>query len=103
MQKKSFETVLYSAIGVVVMAAILVGFNVISSVIRKRVDLTNEKAYTLSDGTRAILAKLDTPVKIRFYCTKTENPTGYSTFLNSYAEKVEDLLFEYKQAAHGKL
>ena len=69
----------------------------------KRVDLTKEKAYTLSSGTRAILAKLDTPVKIRFYCTQPENATTYSVYMKTYAKKVEDLLAEYQQAAHGKL
>jgi ABC-type uncharacterized transport system involved in gliding motility auxiliary subunit len=103
MQKKSFETILYSAAGVVVMAVILIGFNIITAPVHERVDLTREKAYTLSDGTRAILKKMDTPVKIRFYCTQSENTTPYSTFLKSYAKKVEDLLSEYRQAAHGKI
>ena len=103
MQKKSLETILYSTVGVIIMAAILVGFNVITGAVHERVDLTKEKAYTLSDGTRAILKKLDTPVKIRFYCTQSENPTDYSVYLKAYAKKVEDLLTEYRQASHGKL
>lgn len=103
MQKKSLETFLYSIVGVVVMAAILVGINIITAPIHERVDLTTEKAYTLSAGTKAILAKLDTPVKIRFYYTQAENATPYSVYMKTYAKKVEDLLAEYKQAGHGKL
>lgn len=103
MQKKSFETIIYSVAGVVIMAAILIGFNIITASLHDRVDLTQEKAFTLSDGTKAILKKLDTPVKIRFYCTQTENATPYTVYLKSYAKKVEDLLVEYQQAAHGKL
>src|SRR5215469_7715797 len=103
MQKKSLETILYSTAGVIIMAAILVGFNLITGALPKRVDLTREKAYTLSDGTKAILKKLDTKVTIRFYCTQGENPSDYSVYLNAYAKKVEDLLTEYRQAAHGKL
>ncbi len=103
MQKKSFETLLYSVAGVVIMAAILIGFNVITGAVHDRVDLTKDKEFTLSDGTKAILGKLDTPVKIRFYCTQTESATPYSVYLKSYAKKVEDLLTEYRQAAHGKL
>src|SRR5882724_7059487 len=101
--KRTIETILYSAAGVVAMAAILIGFNVITSAIKTRVDLTKEKAYTLSPGTRAILNKLDTPVKIRFYCTQSENSTEETVFLKAYAKRVEDLLAEYKQAAKGKL
>lgn len=103
MQKKSLETILYSTVGVVAMALILVGFNVITSAARKRVDLTREKAYTLSDGTRAILGKLDTPVKIRYYCTQSQIATPETVFLKKYARGVEDLLAEYKQAAKGKI
>ena len=103
MQKKSFETILYSIAGVIIMAAILIGFNVITGAVHDRVDLTKEKAYTLSAGTKAILAKLDSPVKLRFYCTQTENATDVSTYLKSYAKKVEDLLEEYRQAGHGKI
>jgi ABC-type uncharacterized transport system involved in gliding motility auxiliary subunit len=103
MQKKSLETVLYSTVGVIVMAVILIAFNVITSSIRTRVDLTKEKAYTLSEGTRELLGRLDTPVKVRFYCTQTDASTPHTVLLNSYARKVEDLLAEYRQAAKGKL
>src|SRR5438552_1098715 len=103
MKKKSFETVIYSAVGVGAIALILIAFNVIASAAKKRVDLTKEKAYTLSPGTKAILAKLDTPVQIRFYCTQTESSTPDTVYLKGYAKRVEDLLTEYKQAGHGKL
>ena len=103
MSKKSVETILYSAVGIVVMLAIIVAINFIAGFGRTRFDLTKEKAYTLSDGTRAILKKLDTPVKIRFYCTQPESATSETVFLKAYAKRVEDLLSEYKQAGHGKL
>jgi ABC-type uncharacterized transport system involved in gliding motility auxiliary subunit len=103
MQKKSLETILYSAAGVIVMAVILIAFNILAGAAHQRVDLTKEKAYTLSDGTRAILGKLDTPVKIRFYCTQSETATPASVFLKAYAQKVEDLLAEYRQAGRGKI
>src|SRR5258708_4945292 len=103
MMKRPIDTILYSAAGVAAMAAILIGFNVITSAVKTRVDLTKEKAYTLSPGTRAILNKLDTPVKVRFYCTQSENSTPETVYLKTYAKRVEDLLAEYKQAAKGKL
>src|SRR5215470_17857516 len=103
MKNKSFETILYSTVGVAAMALILIAFNFITSSVKTRVDLTKEKAYTLSAGTRAILAKLDTPVKLRFYCSQAANSSQETVFLKSYARKVEDLLAEYKQAAKGKI
>ena len=65
MKKKSLETVIYSAMGVAAMALILIAFNVLSGAAKARVDLTKEKAYTLSPGTKAILAKLDIPRDLR--------------------------------------
>jgi len=103
MKQKSIERILYSTVGVAAMALIAIAFNIITSAAKTRVDLTKEKAYTLSDGTKAILNKLDTPVKVRFYCTQTENSTPDTVYLKGYAKRVEDLLTEYKQAAHGKL
>ena len=50
-------------------------------------DLTQEKAYTLSAGTKAILKKLDTPVKIRFYCTQSETATPETVYLKDYARQ----------------
>jgi len=84
------------------MAIILVALNVIAGAFKERVDLTKEKAFTLSPGTRAILTKLDSTVKVRFYCTQGEN-SPEAIFLRTYAKRVEDLLDEYKQIAKGKL
>jgi ABC-type uncharacterized transport system involved in gliding motility auxiliary subunit len=103
MQKKSLETILYSTAGVVVMLVILIALNFIAGTARTRLDLTQEKAYTLSAGTRAILKKLDAPVTIRFYCTQSESATPETVFLKGYARKVEDLLTEYRQVAGGKV
>ena len=88
--------------GVVAMAIILIAFNVVAGAFKERIDLTKEKAFTLSQGTRAILNKLDTPIKIRFYCTQAE-PSAETVYLRTYAKHVEDLLAEYKQVAKGKL
>ena len=68
MKKKGLETWLYSSLGVVAMFLIIVVVNALASRVKQRIDLTAEHAYTLSPGTRAILAKLDTPVQIRYYC-----------------------------------
>lgn len=103
MQKKSLETILYSTAGIGLMLAVVIAVNVITGVKPVRVDLTQEKTYTLSDSTRAILKKLDTPVKIRFYCTQGDTATPETVYLKTYARQVEDLLQEYQQAAGRKL
>src|SRR6185369_307681 len=66
-----------------------------------RMDITAEKAYTLSKGTRAILAKLDTPVTIRLYCSKVDGSIPVP--IKAYAQRVEDLLAEFREASNGKV
>ncbi len=99
--KKGLETYIYSTLGIVAMFAILVAVNIIAARGKQRIDLTAERAYTLSPGTKAILAKLDTPVQIRFYCTRGENEMP--VMLKTYAQRVEDLLGEFRQASKGQI
>jgi len=101
MKKKQIETLLYSVAGVGAMFLIVVALNFILGAFKTRLDLTQEKAYTLSAGTRAILKKLEGPVEVRFYCTQGEKemPSQFKT----YAQHVEDLLAEYRQQGRGNV
>jgi ABC-type uncharacterized transport system involved in gliding motility auxiliary subunit len=95
------ETLWYSAGGVIALLALLIAANFIVSAFNARVDLTEGDVYTLSPGTKAILSKLEAPVRIRFYYTQGSNavPVGLKTF----AQRVEDLLAEYRRAGNGKV
>jgi ABC-type uncharacterized transport system involved in gliding motility auxiliary subunit len=88
---------LFSAAGVAALFFILIAVNFLAGPLRLRTDLTTEKLHTLSPGTKAILARLDTPVKVRFYCTRSQGNSPEEVFLKSYAKRVEDLLVEYRQ------
>jgi len=101
MKQKPLETILYSTAGVVVMFVLMLAVYVISSALKDRIDLTQEKAFTLSQGTKNILNHLDSRVTIRFYCTQSDAAMPPS--LRTYAQHIEDLLGEYQQASHGKL
>ncbi|HXR03085.1 MAG TPA: Gldg family protein [Verrucomicrobiae bacterium] len=103
MKSKNLETLLYSTAGVVAMAVIIVAVNLIGSTFKLRADLTQDRLYTLSAGTKTILAKLDTPVTVRFYCSRGVTPTEDSVLLLTYATRAQDLLDEYQEAAHGKI
>lgn len=97
---RSRETLWYSAGGIVALAVILIAANFLVSAFNARVDLTQGKVYTLSPGTKAILGKLEAPVRIRFYYSQSGNvPVGLKTF----AQRVEDLLGEYRAASKGKV
>lgn len=101
MQKRALETFLYSAGGVIALAAILIAANFLLSAFNARVDLTQGNVYTLSPGTKAILAKLEAPVKIRLYYSQGSNTVPVA--LKTFAKRVEDLLTEYRAASGGKV
>jgi ABC-type uncharacterized transport system involved in gliding motility auxiliary subunit len=103
MKKNALETFLYSIVGVILLLLVLVAFNVVASVFKQRVDLTKEKAYTLSEGTRAILGKIKNPLTIKFYYSASVELPPNGLYLKTYAQHVQDLIAEYKQAAKGKL
>jgi ABC-type uncharacterized transport system involved in gliding motility auxiliary subunit len=101
MNKKRIESILFSTAGVAAMFLILVAVNFLGSIAKARIDLTEDQLYTLSDGTKTILDRLEAPVEIRFYCTRDENHMPVP--LRNYARRVEDLLDEFRQHGQGNI
>ncbi|MBE7502435.1 MAG: GldG family protein [Verrucomicrobiales bacterium] len=99
--QRKWEPLFYSGLGVAAMLLILIAVGVITSFAKVRVDLTQDRLYTLSEGTRKILGKIDAPLTIHFYRTRDQNEMP--TDLRNYADRVDDLLAEYRQAAGGKI
>ncbi len=66
-----------------------------------RADLTEQKLYTLSDGTRNILSNLEEPITLRFFFSETVSEDF--PMLLQYAERVTEMLEEFVAAADGKL
>lgn len=62
-----------------------------------RIDLTENKLFTLSDGTLNILENLEEPVRLDFYFSQ-EAMLGYPSLMN-YGIRVRDMLLEYKTHA----
>jgi ABC-type uncharacterized transport system involved in gliding motility auxiliary subunit len=100
MQKKT-ENLLYSAGGLAAVFVILVLLNLVLGAARVRFDFTQGKLYTLSQGTRSVLDGLKSPVKIRLYFTQSDNNVPLP--IKAYGRRVEDLLNQIKQAAHGNV
>jgi ABC-type uncharacterized transport system involved in gliding motility auxiliary subunit len=98
---KKYETVLFSAVGLAALFIILVAFNYLASSAAVRADLTDGKLYTLSEGTKKILQKLDGPVKVRLYVSQSDNAIPVQ--LRSFAQRVEDLVREFKAVAGPNL
>src|ERR1700749_672760 len=92
------------AFSAMALAAILfVGLNIFADAFftNARLDLTQNGQFTLSRGTRNILASLREPVTLKFYYSRTAGARYAATA--SYAKRVRDLLGEYVALGHGKL
>ncbi|HUF63183.1 MAG TPA: Gldg family protein [Verrucomicrobiales bacterium] len=94
-------TVLLSFLGAAIVLLIIILLNYIFGVVRVRADLTEDKLYTLSDGTVNILKDLDTPVTIRYYVSGDAD--ALPQVLQNYIRTVKDLLVEYRKRSGGKL
>ena len=68
-----------------------------------KLDITDQKLYTLSNGTKSILAKLNQPIRAKLYYAKTAALKGPDQirFFNNYYEFVKALLEEYVAASNG--
>jgi ABC-type uncharacterized transport system involved in gliding motility auxiliary subunit len=97
---KRSESLIYSAAGVVILFLALVALNYLVGSAPARVDLTENKLYTLSDGTKKTLKALTAPVKIRLYESRGE---GMPVQLRGFAQRVEDLLDEFASVAGPNL
>jgi len=97
---KKHEALAYSAVGLVALFLVLVAFNYLASTAAVRADLTEGKLYTLSGGTKKVLKNLQAPVKVKLYVTTGE---AMPVQLRSYAQRVEDLVREFKSAAGANL
>lgn len=87
--------------GLALLFAILVAAYSIIGQQRWRVDLTEQKLYTLSDGTRSVLKKLEQPVTLKLFFSRSS--AELPAQLKVYENQVEDLLHEYRLASGGKL
>ena len=98
MKKVSWSTTWGS---VVLLLICLVAINIMAYFIPLRFDLTEERLYTISEGSRKILDSLKDPVRINFYYSRSnsELPPNFKI----YAQRVQELLEEYETLSNSKV
>lgn len=94
---------LYSTSGLVAVAVLLVAINLFAGLTIKgiRFDMTENRLYTLSDGTRNILHDLDEPITLRLYFS--EKQFSEMPLVSTYGQRVRELLEEYAATSGGTL
>ena len=99
----SSKTKSFTLIGLLALVVLFLVVNMVSSVLftNSRIDLTENELYTLTDGTRNIISKLEEPVTMYlFYSDKASEDVPQ---LRTYATRVKELLKEYEQLSNGNI
>ncbi len=86
---------------ILAVVAAVVAVNILAGIFRARIDLTQDRAFTLSEGTRRMLSKLEDPLQLRLYVSSGDSPMP--PFLKTYVQEIEDLLKEMTLASSGKV
>ncbi|MCU0983456.1 MAG: GldG family protein, partial [Acetobacteraceae bacterium] len=94
---------LYGAVGIIAALVLAIAVNVLAERFlgRYRIDLTEQRLYTLSDGTRSVLSGIEEPITLRLYYSQRlgrEIP-----IYASFATRVREFLTEYAALANGKI
>jgi ABC-type uncharacterized transport system involved in gliding motility auxiliary subunit len=93
---------LFSRIGLIAIAvALVISVAIISSLPSLRIDLTEDKLFSLADGTRNILGSLEQPIELMFFYS--ESLTEDAPQIRSYGTRVQELLQEIVIASDGAL
>jgi ABC-type uncharacterized transport system involved in gliding motility auxiliary subunit len=93
----------FSVVGVLAAAAIAIGVNMFADarLANVHLDLTQGHLYTLSPGTRQVLAGIKEPVTLRLFYSRQLGSTvpAYGT----YADHVREMLRDYAALSDGKV
>src|SRR5476649_2509705 len=89
------------ALALVLLFACLVLVNYLAAHLPLRLDATAGKIYTLTPGTRAILARVGEPVALDFYFSRDSETVPIQ--LKNYADQVLEMLHQYVRASGGRL
>ncbi|WP_137974304.1 Gldg family protein [Pseudomonas sp. F(2018)] len=97
------KKLMYSGAGLLLIAVAFLAFNMLSALGlgNVRLDLTEQKLYTISEGTERILGELDEPINLYFFYS--DKSARDLAVLRNYAVRVEEMLKAYERAANGKI
>ena len=92
-----------SAVGIGLLFSILLAFNALSGELFSRfyLDLTEEKLYSLSEGTENILKGLEDPVTLKLYYSKTDSTDIPG--LRIIGDRITNLLREFARVGGSNL
>ncbi|MDA0238515.1 MAG: Gldg family protein [Proteobacteria bacterium] len=89
--------------GLVTAILFLFAINILatSEVRNAQLDLTDNKLFTLSDGTREVIQSIDEPITLRYYYSRKLG--DISAPIGNYENRVRELLQHYASVSNGKI
>ncbi|HUB84428.1 MAG TPA: Gldg family protein [Rhizomicrobium sp.] len=93
----------YAIAAIVLAAVIFVAINIAADagLADAQIDLTQNGQFTLAQGTKNIIARVQEPITLKFFYSK-KVAADYAQ-IDAYARRVRDLLEEYAARSHGKI
>jgi ABC-type uncharacterized transport system involved in gliding motility auxiliary subunit len=100
---KTGSKALLTGTGLIAAFAIFFAVNIIANqgLRDTRIDLTEARLYTLSDGTRNVLKAIPEPITLRFFFS--DKLAGNAPQLRQYGARVRELLERYAALSNGML
>jgi len=96
------KTIITAIFGMIALIIIIVNVNYLLKItFTGYLDVTSDHMYTLSNGTKNIIQKLDSPVTIRFYFSYSNKKVP--AFIKAYSSRIEKLLKMYETLSSGKI
>lgn len=92
------------ALALVVLAVLFIGLLILSNYGLRgwRLDLTENRLYTLSAGTRHIIDALDEPINLYYYFSR-QTAGERATDIKTYGDRVREVLEEMAARSRGKI
>ena len=91
----------YSSLSILLLFICLIAVNVVAYYLPMRADMTAEKLYTISEGSRSILSGLKDPLRIKYYFSASSEELP--PYIKNYAERVREVLEEYENLSSGRI
>ena len=90
-------------IGLALAIVLFFAVNILSNTTFKsmQLDLTDDKLFTLSEGTKRVLTSLDEPVEVRLFFSRALGDRSPDNA--RYHNRVRELLLQYAEIANGKI
>jgi len=95
------HTLAWASIGLALILLLSVNLFASSALRNAKADLTQQRLFTISDGTRAMLRSVDEPISLRLYFSKRLGEAA--SVYGRYFERVRALLQQYSDLSGGRV